>query len=166
MFIFNRTIENSNTTWVVAIEFIKSDIKYENYKPISLFMKVYRFLSIFNLSIRAGSNIGQQLPPNSIDLIMSFLHEVINIRKIYNIIKENIINLDETALNYNLSPFHKTICRTKTISIRTQHQEKCRISIIACDGSKLILYVIFKGASNSKILKDIMKTNYVTEKDV
>lgn len=51
---------------------------------------------------------------------MSLLHEVITIRKTYNIIKENIINLDETALCYNMS-FHKTMhkCGAKTICIRT-----------------------------------------------
>ena len=57
-------------------------------------MKVYRFLKRFNLIIRTGTHIGYQLPPDSTDKIMSFLHELITIRKRYNINKENIINLD------------------------------------------------------------------------
>ena len=48
-------------------KFIKSDIRYKNYKPKALLMKVYRFLTRFNLSIRAGTHIGQQLPPDSTD---------------------------------------------------------------------------------------------------
>lgn len=66
-------------------------------------------------------------------------------------------------------PFHKTIykCGAKTICIRTQPQEKCKISIIlsiAGYGTKLIPYTIFKGAANGKIIKDLIKTKYVTEK--
>ena len=99
---------------------------------------------------------------------MSFLLEVITIRKTHNINKENIINVDETVLCYNM-PFNKTIhkCGAKTICIRTQRQEKWRISIllgIAGDGIKLIPYGIFKGAANGKIIKDLNKTKYVTEK--
>ena len=66
-------------------------------------MKVYRFLKRFNLSIRAGTHIEQQLPHDSTDLILKFLNKVITIRKTYNINKENIINVDETALCYNMS---------------------------------------------------------------
>ena len=44
--IFNRSLGNMISTWAVAIEFIKADIKYKNYKPKSLFMKVYRFLKV------------------------------------------------------------------------------------------------------------------------
>lgn len=166
--IFNRSLGNMISTWAVAIEFIKADIKYKNYKPKSLFMKVYRFLKRFNLSIRAGTHIGQQLPQDSKDLILKFLHKVITIRKTYNINKENIINVDETALSYNM-PFNKTIhkCGTKTICIRTQRQEKCRISIllsIAGDGNKLMPYAIFKGAANGKIINILNKSKYVTEK--
>ena len=68
-------------------------------------MKVYRFLKRFNLSIRVGIHIGQQLPPYSTDIIMYFLHEVISIRKTHNINKENLINVDENA---NM-PFNKII---------------------------------------------------------
>lgn len=131
-------------------------------------MKVYRFLKRFNLSIRAGTHIGQQLPHDSTDLILTFLRKVITIRKSHNINKENIINVDETALCYNM-PFNKTIhkCGEKTICIHTQRQEKCRISIllgIAGDGIKLIPYAIFKGAANGKIINDLNKSKYVTEK--
>ena len=38
-----------------------------------------------NLSIRATSHVGQQIPKNSEDLIYSFLKEIIKIRKIYDI---------------------------------------------------------------------------------
>ena len=81
-------------------------------------MKVYRFLKRFNLSIRAGTHIGQQLPHDSTDLILKFLHKVITIRKTYNINKENIINVDEIALCYNMS-FNKAIhnCDARTICI-------------------------------------------------
>ena len=96
---------------------------------------------------------------------MKFLHKVITIRKTYNINKENIINVDETALCYNM-PFNKAIhkCDARTICIHTQRKDKWRISIllnIAGDGIKLIPYAIFKGAANGKIIN---KSKYVTEK--
>ena len=164
---YNRSLGNVITTWAVAIEFIKLNEKYKSYKPKSLYNVVYRFLSRFSLSIRSASHIGQQLPKDSTDRIISFLKEIINLRKLYDIKKENIINLDETALQYNM-PFHKTIHKigAKTITIKTQRQEKSRISLIlsiAGDGSKLIPYVIFKGAKEGKIIKSLKSTSYVKE---
>ena len=131
-------------------------------------MKVYRFLKRFNLSKRSDTFIGQELPHDSTDLILKFLYKVITIRKTYNINKENIINVGETALCYNM-PFNKTKykCCARTICIRTQRQEKCRISIllsIAGDVIKLIPYAIFKGAANGKIINNLNKSKYVIEK--
>ena len=63
--------------------------------------------------------------------------------------------MDETALQLNM-PFHKTVHKVgaKTVSIKTQRQEKCRISFIlsiCSNGDKLKPFIIIKGAKNSLI---------------
>ena len=75
----------------------------------------------YNLVQRAGTHISQLLPYDSEDKIFMFLKEIINIRKQYNIPIENIVNMDETALMYNM-PFSKIIHKVgaKTVTISTQ----------------------------------------------
>lgn len=56
-------------------------------------------------------------------------------------------------------PPNYTICKkdTKNIIIRTQRQEKCRVSImltILANGEKLSPLVIFKGSDNNKNLME------------
>ena len=63
---------------------------------------IYRFLARHNLSIRTGSYIGQQFLVNCESLTFRFLHEIIAARGKYGIEPENIINMDETALRYNM----------------------------------------------------------------
>lgn len=109
-----------------------------------------------NLSIRTGSHVGQQLPSNSESLIFKFLLDIIVERKLNDISPENIINIDETALMYNM-PETKTVHKigAKTIAIKTQNQEKSRISVILgiCGkGEKLKTLIIFMGAKKEKFL--------------
>ena len=161
---------NAVTTWAIGIEFIKRYPEYKNIKPHSLLKVIYRFLKRFNLSIRSVSHIGQQLPFNSEDLILLFLKEVIRIRKTYTINTNNIINMDETALNLNMVS-KKTLHKigAKTISIKTQSQEKVIISVIlsCCSyGNKLKPLVIFKGAKNGLIFKNLSKHELVLNDNV
>lgn len=118
----------------------------------------HRFMKKFNLSIWAASYVGQQIPKNSEGPIYSFLKEIINIRKIYDIDENNIINMDETALTMNI-PSNKTVHKigSKTICIKTQRQEKARVSVIlafCANGVKLKPFIIIKGAKNGCITKN------------
>ena len=84
-----------------------------------------------------------------------FLKEVINMRKKFDIPIKNIVNMDETAIMYNI-PFNKTIhkIRQKTITKATQKQEKTRIScILSINAESNILkpYIIFKGSKREDI---------------
>ena len=97
-----------------------------------------------------------------------FLKEVINMRKKFDIPIKNIVNMDETALMYNM-PFNKTIHKIgqKTITIATQKQEKSRISCILsinAEGNILKPYIIFKGAQKGKIYKSLINTDEVVSK--
>ena len=128
---------------------------------------IYRFIQRFNLSLRKGSHIGQQRPSDSEDRIISFLRSIILLRKEKNINPENIINMDETAFNYNMNSKatkHK-IC-AKTIMIKTQNQEKLRISAIMSiwgNGERLKPYLIFKGAHNGRIYHSLSKLKEVNK---
>ena len=64
--------------------------------------------------------------------------------------------MEETALNYNMPP-NITINKigANTIVIKTQRQEKTRISVILAicgNGDKLPPYIIFKGGKKRKYL--------------
>ena len=71
------------------------------------------------------------------------------------------MNMDEIALHLNM-PLSKTIhkVRAKTIYIRTQNQEKLRVSVIlSCcsNAEKLKLYIIYKGSKKGKICKSLQR---------
>ena len=84
---------------IIGIEMLKRHPEKKQIKPHFLLTDVYRFMDRFNLSLR----------------------------KKYNILPENIINMNETAISYNMPnnvTVHKIGC--KTISIKAQRQEKIR----------------------------------------
>ena len=164
---FNRSLGNAITTWSIAVEIIKKDPSKSNLKPKALLQLVYRFMKRNSLTIRQGSHIGQQLPFNAVEKTFAFLKEIIRIRRDKDISSDCIIiNMDETALQLNM-PFHKTVHKVgaKTISIKTQRQEKCRISLIlsiCSNGEKLKPLIILKGAKNGRIYKNLLKLSEVT----
>ena len=100
--------------------------------------------------------------------MLGFLKSIIEIRKKYNIPPENIINMDETAISYSMTnnvTLHKI--GYKTISIKTQRQEKLLVSVIlsiCVYGRRLKLHVIFKGAKNGKIYNLLFKLEIVKNK--
>ena len=78
--------------------------------------------------------------------------------------------MDETPLFFNMSP-SKTIAKkgAKSILIRTQNQEKCRISVIltiTAKRKKLPPYLIFKGKTNGDIENNWKKILMLLIKDV
>ena len=71
-----------------------------------------------------------------------------NIRKKYNIPIQIIVNMDETALMYNMT-FSKTMHKVgaTTVTISTKKKEKARISCILSINAAvntLMPYIIFK----------------------
>ena len=73
--------------------------------------------------------------------------------------------MDESPIFFNMVP-NKTIAKRgkKTILIKTQNQQKCRISVIlgiAADGSKLKPLIIFKRKIGGHIEKSLLKNKYV-----
>ena len=78
--------------------------------------------------------------------------------------------MDESPNFFNMVP-NKTIAKRgkKTILIKTQNQQKCRISVtlgIVADGSKLAPLIIFKGKAGGFIEKELTKKNMYYQKCV
>ena len=75
--------------------------------------------------------------------------------------------MDETAFNYNMnSKATKHKIGAKTIMIKTQNQEKLRISAIMSiwgNGERLKPYLIFKGAHNGRTHHSLSKLNEVNK---
>ena len=95
----------------------------------------------YNLVQKDDTHIGQLLPYDSEDKIFIFLKEIMNIRKKYNIPIQIIVNMDETALMYNMT-FSKTMHKVgaTTVTISTYFNKKTR-------KSKKILYFKYKCSS-------------------
>jgi len=167
---FNRSLGNCITTWGIGVEMIKRNPNLKELKLRTLQKRVERFLKRNNLSIRTASHIWQILPESSIDLVFNFLKEIIHIRKDYNIPKENIINMDEVAIQMNM-PSNKTVHKVgaKTIVINTQRQEKLRVSVILSfsdSGEKLKPFVIFKDKKYGNIYKNLIREDLIKKNKV
>ena len=77
-------------------------------------------------------------------------------------------NMDEVYIFFNMYP-NKTISEkgNKTILIKTQSQEKCRISVILCitaNSEMLLLFLIFKAKEEGYIEKNLSELNLVKNK--
>ena len=87
-----------------------------------------------------------------------FINEVWDKRINFKFWDAVIRNMDDTPLFFNMSP-NKIVAKRsgKSIIIKTQNQEKCRISAllaISANRIKLPPYFIFKAKSNGEIEKN------------
>ena len=88
-----------------------------------------------------------------------FQNEVYNNRLKYGFNTYGVGNMDEIPIFFNMYP-NKTIAKkgNKTILIKTQFQEKCRISVILCitvDGEQLPPFLIFEAKEEGYIEKNL-----------
>ena len=78
--------------------------------------------------------------------------------------------MNETPLFFNISP-NKTVSKRggESITIRTQNQEKCHISvllIITANGNKLPSCLVFKAKTKRQIEKKLQNDVNIIKKDV
>ena len=100
------------------------------------------------LSLRQRTKISQKLPEDLEEKITKFHSFVLGLRKKYNFDLQQIGNMDETPMFFDL-PGNRTIdsIGKKTIQIRTTGHERTHFTVVlACmaDGTKLKPMVIFK----------------------
>ena len=107
-----------------------------------------RFMNRQGLSLRTKTHIGQKLPKDVEDKVLSFQKFVIDERKdhLYSLV--NIGNMDETPMCFDM-PTSRTV-HTKgehTVSVKTTSHEKDHFTVtLACmaDGTKLKPMLVFK----------------------
>lgn len=97
-----------------------------------------------NLTIRYATHIGQKYPPETIDNIYNFFHQIISKRERELLIDDDrldlLVNCEETAIFFE-SPEKKTVSLKgiKDITINTFGIDKQRISLLAVSGNGIKL---------------------------
>ena len=135
--------------------------------------RVSNIIKKYNLVIRKVSHIGQSIPEKGKDLIYIFLYEIINKRR-YLLINDNelfrIVNCDETAVYYeNPDIYTIDIKGHKEIIINTDGNESKKISVllsIAANGNRLPPFLIFKGAEEKTLEKNLNKNINILNKKI
>lgn len=169
--ITNKKSDIPLSTYLIYLEILEhfdnSEIKISKH---AINERIYRFLERANYSIRVETYIRQTFP-KALNLINIF-HKILKEFCVYGINKiiENdlIANIDEAGIFLN-SVYNNIINKTgeKNILIKTNGQKKMRIKVILGItplGSKLPLYIIFKGRQNAIIQKKLEKLDLVVNK--
>ena len=109
---------------------------------------LYRFMKRKGLVVRQKNKIAQRLLQEFEDKIIAFQGMIIRMRQEKNYDMQQIGNMDETSMNFDMPP-SRTVNSVgeKTIMIKTTGNEKKRFTVVlAClaDGTKLKPMLIFK----------------------
>lgn len=107
-----------------------------------------RFMNRCGLTLRQKTHIAKKLPKDIDEKIHNFAKFIIKERKMFDFSLENIINMDETPMYFDM-PGNTTVDKvgTKTVTVKTTGHEKQHFTVVlACraDGKKLLPMVIFK----------------------
>ena len=116
-----------------------------------------KFLVRNNLVLRAKTSLAQSLPIDLENKITEFRRNLLNIRENGDFSYDNIGNMDETPVYFDMVP-SKTVDRKgkKTIKVRSTKSEKRRITVTLCctaTGKMLKPTIIFKGTTTRSIKK-------------
>lgn len=156
---FNRKALNPIITWCIAIEMFRIIPVVKKIRYKSLLQWIYIFLKRHNYTFRRHTHLGQSLPQESFDIIAQFVSKCYNSRFPMKYDDDVIDNMDETLLTLNIPPNYVIEKKgNKNIIIRTQNQEKCRLSVlltILSNGLKLPPLLIFKSAKNGNLYNEL-----------
>ena len=129
---------NPITTISLVIKLIELWPERENVSLHTNMKFLYDILKRNNFSIR--SHVGQPLPDTCFYNTSKFLQKILSNRKYWAIDSFLIGNIDETPICFNMIE-NRTVSfkGVKTVTIKTQNQDKCRYSVlltITADGNK------------------------------
>ena len=135
------------------------DPRFKNGNVAKMHSWVYKFMHRCNLSVRSATRIGQKSASNMEAVkrdysktIMSYFYSYVNNPKYF-------VNMDETNVYFNCKPKRTVNLRgQKTISIRIGSSSSLRVTVcvsIAMDGTKLPLFLIFKGTPHAQIERSL-----------
>ncbi len=112
------------------------------------------------LSTRFRTSVGQKLPPDHEEKLLSFQKFLIQLRKKHEYPLSHIYNMDETPMQFDMPPT-RTLhpAGEHTVHVKTANAEKRGFTVIltiTASGEKVKPWAIFKGVRDPKI-----KTNRV-----
>jgi hypothetical protein len=121
-----------------------------------------------NLVYRRVTHIGQKLPDNWEEIMHTFIEEIEHTLRENNIGFDNIINMDETPVMFNMIG-NKTLEHkgAKQVKASSGGQDKLRVSAVltvSANGEKFAPLVIFRGKPGKKVHKEISKIPIVVSK--
>lgn len=128
-----------------ALEMSKT-MKIQNFKANPSWC--YRFMKRKGLAMRQRTTLAQHLPADHIEKIASFRQFVLGQLRKHNISSDNIINMDEVPLTFDI-PMNRTmdVQGKSSITIRTTGHEKSSFTVVlgcTATGKKLPPLIIFK----------------------
>ena len=137
---FNPKLLNPITSYSIAQKMYELVPQLKDKKYKSIFNWIYRFLERHHYSFRRSTHVGQLFPNNPFEI--SSIFHLTYIKVDMNYTYDLIGNMDETPININMPPNYSVAKKGKKniIIIRTQGQEKCRVSLlltILANGKKL-----------------------------
>lgn len=164
-----RQAEISVSTAGIIAKALSLDSNFKGKEDNTLRSWVYRFLARWNLSCRMTTHVGQKLHGHLIEVKQNFVavlkKKFSNIGCYSTVPSSMFVNMDETAIFFEArskSTVHRTGART--VSARESGSNSRRLTAcvsVACDGTKLPLFLIFKGKPNGRIEQQL--TNLLPE---
>ena len=156
-----RSAELCVSTHDVIDKAISIDPEFKNGDEKTLLAWVYKFLQCRNLSVRTRTRVSQ-IPDAAMQSVKrAYCQRVMTTYS--NRIKDPklFVNMDETAVYLNCSP-KRTIHHRgeRTVAIRIGGTSSMRFTLavtVAMDGTKLPLFVIFKGKPGGNIEKNLQE---------
>ena len=154
----NRFAEHSISTTDIIDKVISLALNFKNGNETTLRNWVYQFLKLNNLVIRNRTRVSQIKALEMEPVRLEFCGHVMTTYK--NQVKNPmfLINMDETAVYFNSPPTHTLHTKgEKTVSISIQGASlRVKVAVsIAMNGTKLPLFVIFKGKPEVSVEKSL-----------
>ena len=159
----SRNSDICATTNDIICRAVSLQLDFKGGEMKKLLFWVYAFMRCNNITVRTATHVGQKTASNMMKVqqdyakrtMMSYFNNVSDAKL--------FVNMDETNIHFNCKPKRTVHTKgSKTISIRIGCSTSLRVTLcvsIAMDGTKLPLFIIFKGKPNGHIdnaLKDIL----------
>ena len=119
----------------------------------------YKLLLPHHLVFRRPTRVSQHTPVESEQMRVSFAQSTMTLIRMNNVDENLFVNMDETAVYFDTHHNYTVNEKgAKTVSVRhgCSNNKRCTVCItVAADGTKLPLFVIFKGAINGPIANSL-----------
>lgn len=154
------TVDNQGVTinqlMAKAIEF---EPELGNMNRESLRSKIRRFMSRHDLVLRRVTSHIHRPNDDLEEAVNNFVHEVQDHITRFRVPQQNVFNMDQTAIYYEMPPNYTVVQRGASQNrILTRNQEKKRVSVllgIRSDGVKLKPLIVYRGAPNATVNREV-----------